>query len=239
MQHFVLLFRKGPQPLSEADQQRRQSAIRGWAQSQYAAGRRPEPRNLGAESAQPGLAAPVEAVGRWPLVALVFVEARDFAEATEIAAAHPAKDFDTSVEVRPWSSPAASLVTTRAAGAFDVDMKPQDAAGSPVGRFVLTKRYHGDLDATGTGEMLTGMTAEKGSAGYVAIELVAGKLAGRSGTFLLQHSGTMNRGSQSLGIAVIPGSGTGELAGLSGTMGIQIAADGAHTYTLDYSFPKP
>lgn len=239
MQHFVLLFRKGPQPLGEGAQQRRQAAIREWAQAQYAAGRILEPRNLGGESAQPGLVAPPSAVGEWPVVALVFLEAHDFAEATAVAAAHPAKDFDTSVEVRPWSPPAASLVAVRAAGAFDVEMKPQEAAGSPAGRFRLAKQYHGDLEAMGTGEMLTGMTAEKGSAGYVAIEQVSGTLAGRKGTFLLQHSGQMSRGAQSLSITVVPGSGTGELAGLSGTMAVQVSADGAHAYTFDYVLPAP
>lgn len=110
MQNFVLLFRQGPYQLTDADQTRRQAAIRNWARETAAAGHKPEPRSLASESAQPGLAAPAEAVGGWPLIAMVFVEARDFAEAGRLAAAHPAKDFNTSVEVRPWSSPAVSLL---------------------------------------------------------------------------------------------------------------------------------
>ncbi len=116
-------------------------------------------------------------------------------------------------------------------------MKPLEPSATGVGRFSLGKRFHGDLEAVGVGEMLTGMTAEEGSAGYVAIERVSGTLAGRAGTFLLQHTGTMNRGSQSLSILVVPGSGTGDLAGLAGSLAIQIAADGAHSYTFDYALP--
>lgn len=110
MQKFVLLFRQGPHPLSEADQFRRLNAIRAWVKATTAAGCKLEPRNLAAESARPGLAAPAEAAGTWPLTALVFLEARDFAEAVRLAADHPAKDFHTSVEVRPWSAPAVSLL---------------------------------------------------------------------------------------------------------------------------------
>ena len=112
MEKFVLLFRQGPATFTEADQARRQSAIRAWARAANAAGCRLEPRSLAPESARPGLAAPAEATGRWPLVALLFLEARDFAEATALAASHPAKDFHTSVEVRAWSAPAVSLLAT-------------------------------------------------------------------------------------------------------------------------------
>ena len=125
----------------------------------------------------------------------------------------------------------------KATGPFDVKMAPASAADAAVGRFTLDKKYHGDLEGSGTGEMLTAMTAVKGSAGYVAIEKVTGTLAGRTGTFHLQHSGTMNRGAPSLSITVVPDSGTGELAGLTGKMAISIAADGAHYYTFEYSLP--
>lgn len=126
----------------------------------------------------------------------------------------------------------------KATGPFDVKMTPASAADAAVGRFTLDKKYHGDLEGSGSGEMLTALTAVKGSAGYVAIEKVTGTLAGRSGTFQLQHAGTMNRGASSLSISVVPDSGTGELAGLTGKMSISIAADGAHYYTLDYSLPE-
>jgi hypothetical protein len=127
---------------------------------------------------------------------------------------------------------------THAAGPFDVKVTPQapDPGGDPaVGRMLLDKRFHGDLEATSRGQMLTAGTEVEGSAGYVAIEKVDGTLHGRRGKFTLQHSGTMTRGAPSLTIRVVPDSGTGELAGISGTMSITIAADGAHSYDFEYA----
>ena len=123
-------------------------------------------------------------------------------------------------------------------GPFEVKMSPQSAGDAIVGRFTLDKKYHGALDATASGEMLAAMTAVKGSAGYTAIEKVTGSLAGRTGTFYLQHSGTMTRGEGKLLITVIPDSGTGELSGLTGTMDIKIAADGSHAYVFEYLLPE-
>ena len=124
-------------------------------------------------------------------------------------------------------------------GTFDVTMTPQDlhaaAADSGIGRMALAKRYHGELDATGVGEMLAAMTATPGSAGYVALERVDGTLAGRSGTFFLQHAGTMDRGSPTLSVSVVPDSGADGLAGLSGRLGIRIEG-GVHYYDFDYAF---
>lgn len=114
-------------------------------------------------------------------------------------------------------------------------MTPQDAL-TDVGRLRLDKLFHGDLEAISQGEMLSFSTATAGSAGYVALEIVTGKLSGRSGTFALQHSGVMNRGAASLGLQVIPDSGTLELTGLSGTMSID-QSDGGHRYTLEYELP--
>jgi hypothetical protein len=98
----------------------------------------------------------------------------------------------------------------------------------------LDKKYSGDLDATAVGEMLSAGTAVKNSAGYVAIEKVTGTLHGRDGSFTLQHSATMNRGAPSLSITVIPDSGTGALAGITGSL--QIIIEGKkHSYVFDYS----
>lgn len=138
----------------------------------------------------------------------------------------------------PFVVAQAPLKTIKAAGPFDVKMAPQSATDAPVGRFALDKKYSGDLEASGTGEMLTGLTAVPGSAGYVAIEKVTGALAGRRGTFHLLHKGVMTRGAPALSISVIPDSGTGELAGLTGTMDIQVARDGSHSYTFNYSLPE-
>ena len=129
-------------------------------------------------------------------------------------------------------------MTTRATGPFEVKLAPlpayDDSETSTPARLSIDKVFKGDLVATSKGEMLSAMTAVKGSAGYVAIERVSGTLAGRTGSFVLQHTGLMNRGAPSLTITVVPDSGTGELEGLSGTMNIVIEG-GKHSYELDYS----
>ncbi len=123
----------------------------------------------------------------------------------------------------------------RARGPFEVTTTPQDDGGDGViGRLLLDKRYDGDLVATGRGQMLGARTPD-GSGGYVALERVEGALAGRSGTFVLLHRGTMRGGGDvRLEVEVVPGSGTGGLAGLAGTMAIMIEG-GAHAYELDYT----
>lgn len=127
---------------------------------------------------------------------------------------------------------------TQANGIFEVKVTPQPpeeaAAGAAIGRMLLDKQFHGDLEATSQGQMLAAGTEVKGSAGYVALERVSGTLHGRSGAFVLQHSGTMNRGMPSLTITVVPDSGTGGLAGLAGSMTIEIA-DGKHSYGFEYT----
>ena len=129
-------------------------------------------------------------------------------------------------------------MTSVAKGTFTVEMKPQAepsvADGVSLGRMSLHKRFEGDLVATGQGEMLTALTPVKGSAGYVAIERVAGTLQGRSGNFVFQHSGTMDQGAQRLSITVVPGSGTGGLAGISGQFRITIT-EGQHFYEFEYA----
>lgn len=133
-------------------------------------------------------------------------------------------------------------MNSSASGTFEVKMAPeaQDEvpAGVPLGRMSLDKQFHGDLEGTSTGQMLTAMTAVRGSAGYVAIERVSGTLHDRRGTFVLQHSGIMTRGAPQLVITVVPDSGTGELAGLAGTMKIDVA-DGNHSYALNYVLAPP
>ncbi len=131
-----------------------------------------------------------------------------------------------------------TAVTTRATGPFEVKMAPLGTHADPpvLGRMSLDKVYHGDLEGTAAGEMLAAMTPTEGSAGYVAIERVTGTLAGRTGTFMLQHNGLMNRGAPSLVINVVPDSGTGGLEGLSGTMNIVITG-GKHFYEFDYTLP--
>ena len=126
-----------------------------------------------------------------------------------------------------------------AKGSFEVTIQPLSNAevsdDATLGRFLLTKKFSGDLVAEARGQMLSAGTATPGSAGYVAIDQVTGTLAGRAGSFVLQHSGTMNRGAPGLSITVVPDSGTGELVGLSGTLKINII-DKQHFYEFDYSF---
>jgi hypothetical protein len=133
-------------------------------------------------------------------------------------------------------------VAEHAAGALEVKVDPQGEAdkaeGSTLGRYSLDKQYHGDLEATAKGTMLTAGTDVKGSAGYVALERVTGTLQGRSGSFVLQHSGTMAHGELQLSITVVPDSGTGQLTGIAGKMNIIIAA-GKHSYEFDYTLPAP
>src|SRR5690242_21180364 len=118
---------------------------------------------------------------------------------------------------------------TRAAGTFEVKLAPLVTDAPSIARMSIDKQFRGDLEAASKGEMLSAMTEVKGSAGYVAIERVTGTLHGRSGSFVLQHTGTMNRGEPQLSITVVPDSGTGELAGLAGRMAIIIEA-GRHSY---------
>jgi uncharacterized protein DUF3224 len=125
-------------------------------------------------------------------------------------------------------------MTNHAAGNFDVKLVPQPDADPALSRMSIEKQFHGDLDAASQGQMLAAGTAVKGSAGYVAIEKVTGSLHGRTGSFVLQHNATMNRGTPSLTIAVVPDSGTGQLTGLTGAMNIVIT-DGKHFYEFDYT----
>jgi Protein of unknown function (DUF3224) len=127
-----------------------------------------------------------------------------------------------------------------AAGSFEVTLQPlsnaEVSADATFGRFLLTKKFSGDLSAEARGQMLSAGTVTQGSAGYVAIDQVTGTLDGRKGSFVLQHSGTMNRGVPGLSITVVPDSGTAELAGLSGTLKINIV-DKKHFYEFEYSLP--
>ena len=129
----------------------------------------------------------------------------------------------------------------RATGPFEVNLTPQDDKIDPtLGRMTIEKTFHGDLEGTSKGQMLTASTDVKGSAGYVAIERVTGTLhtsAGpRTGSFALQHIGTLTRGAPELSITVVPDSSTGELVGLAGKMNIHIT-DGKHSYDFEYTLP--
>jgi hypothetical protein len=143
----------------------------------------------------------------------------------------------------PDRSPEAPMTSFHAAGPFEVQLSPQPATpaaeAAGLSRMTLVKQFHGDLEAGSTGEMLAFRDADKTSGGYVALETVRGTLGGRHGSFVLQHSSTMTRGEPAQSVTVVPGSGTGELAGLAGRMVIDIAANGAHAYGFDYTLAEP
>ena len=126
-------------------------------------------------------------------------------------------------------------------GTFEVKMSPASnpedrQEGISLDRMLLDKTYNGELSGTGQGEMLTAITPTKGSAGYVAIEQVRGRLMDKEGSFVLQHYGLMGGGEETLVLEIVPDSGSGDLVGIKGRMSIQIQ-DGVHHYTLEYDLP--
>jgi hypothetical protein len=138
----------------------------------------------------------------------------------------------------PSSSQKEKALSSHASGSFDVKVTPEaladKSADATLGRMSIDKQYHGDLEGMGKGEMLTAGSSVKGSGAYVAIERVTGTLAGRTGSFVLQHRGVMTHGTPELSITVAPDSGTGQLEGISGTMNIQID-NGKHSYEFEYT----
>jgi hypothetical protein len=124
-----------------------------------------------------------------------------------------------------------------ATGFFDVKLAPlapDDGPGTWFGRMSIDKRFHGDIEATSKGQMLSAHTAVKQSAGYVAFEQVTGTVQGKRGSFILQHMGMMNKGSAGQSILVVPDSGTEELTGIRGKMTIRVEG-GKHHYDFEYS----
>ena len=133
-----------------------------------------------------------------------------------------------------------AMMSLHAEGTFEVKNSPlgtDDAVtGTAIGRFGLDKQFHGDLEGGSKGEMLGAGNPATGTAGYVAIEQVSGTLNGRNGSFALQHFGTMEENKFDLIVKVVPGSGLGELTGISGSMTIAIA-NGKHSWKFDYTLP--
>ncbi len=126
-------------------------------------------------------------------------------------------------------------MTNFARGTFEVEMTPGNAeVGGAIGRFDFTKTFRGDFEGTGVGLMLSGGDPQSGSAGYVAMETVHGRLKGREGGFVLQQFATMRNGSQTMHYEVVPGSGSGDLKGLTGMLHLRVDEDGIHHYDLEY-----
>jgi hypothetical protein len=136
------------------------------------------------------------------------------------------------------SSPSSAQLTV--SGEFSVTIKPPvavdaDSQGPAIGRHVIVKEYQGALTGKSQGEMLTAGQPAQGEASYVAIESLHGTLDGRTGGFALAHFGQMHAGDSTLSVKVVPGSGTGDLAGLMGDLVIH-RESGKHRYTLTYWF---
>jgi hypothetical protein len=127
-----------------------------------------------------------------------------------------------------------------ATGSFDVDIDPQppylEQDGLKLSLNLVQKEISGDMIGSSEARMITAFTPTPGSAGYVAIEHFAGSVHGKSGSFALQHNGAMNKGDGQLTVTIIPDSGTGDLAGISGALEIHVE-DGQHSYTLNYELP--
>ena len=137
------------------------------------------------------------------------------------------------------SEPIQKGTTMKAQGTFDVKVTlqiPADKTNEPFERLLIAKQFHGDLEATSKLEMLGSRGPVEGSGGYVALELVTGKLGGKSGSFVLQHKGTMSKGAFMIDVRVVPDSGTDQLTGLSGSMAIVIEGN-KHSYSFEYTLP--
>ncbi|MGB9408339.1 MAG: DUF3224 domain-containing protein [Terracidiphilus sp.] len=129
-------------------------------------------------------------------------------------------------------------MTHHARGTFTVNVQPlTPPPAEGLGRFSIDKQIHGDLEATTKGEMFSGGDPKQGAAGYVAIEVVTGTLAGKHGSFALQHTATMDRSGFKMSVTVVPGSATGELKGIAGTFTIHIE-NGQHSYDFEYTLPE-
>ncbi|HJV21754.1 MAG TPA: DUF3224 domain-containing protein [Holophagaceae bacterium] len=130
-------------------------------------------------------------------------------------------------------------MTTHATGTFDVNVKPltaDNADWGAFGRLSIDKVFHGDLEGTSLGQMLAEGDGKGAGGGYVALERVTGTLHGRKGTFVLMHTGTLVDRRPEMVVTVVPGSGTGDLVGLSGRLQILLEG-GKHGYAFDYTLP--
>jgi hypothetical protein len=136
-----------------------------------------------------------------------------------------------------FAKPPEENVVHDAHGTFTVDVRPlTPAPAEGIGRYSINKTIHGDLEATTVGEMFTSGDPKQGAAGYVAIEVVTGTLAGKAGSFAMQHFATMDGAGPKMEVVVVPGSGTGELKGIEGSFGIRIEG-GEHFYDFEYTLP--
>jgi hypothetical protein len=133
---------------------------------------------------------------------------------------------------------------SHSSGSFVVKVAPVEASElgkkAGAGRMTIDKTWSGGMEGASQGEMLTSATESTGAMAYVAIERFSGKLDGKSGSFVFTHNATMMKTDPKSGvmqISIVPSSGTGELAGITGRLTITIDATGKHTYELEYQLP--
>lgn len=127
------------------------------------------------------------------------------------------------------------MTSGTAHGRFEIVLTPGDGLLAETGRLDFTKVWTGDFAGEGVGVMLSAGDPSSGAAGYVAIETVTGSLAGRSGGFAFLQQGLMSDGQATIRYAVAPGSGTGALVGITGSLEIDPA--NGHAWVLTYALP--
>jgi len=111
-----------------------------------------------------------------------------------------------------------------------------ESEGTELGRVHITRRFTGDLEGESTAELM--IAKSDGGGGYVGHDRITGALAGKSGSFVFQHTGLMGPDGVTNTGTIVPGSGTGELEGISGEGTMLADDDGNHTLTLTYALPE-
>jgi hypothetical protein len=123
---------------------------------------------------------------------------------------------------------------------FDVtDYTPAITTALPSGHLRMAKTYAGDLAGRSITQFTSAFDAERGVGTYVALESFEGTLGGRPGAFAFAHAASTSGADRfnEYGV-IVPESGTGELAGIAGTVQLRIDADGTHRLDVEYDLPS-
>ena len=117
------------------------------------------------------------------------------------------------------------------------DEKPYQEfeGGAKLTRAKVTQAYQGEISGTGEVEFLMSY-AVNGTASFVGVELVKGTIAGKSGSFVIQHVGTYDSGGARSVWSIVPGTGIGGLAGITGKGSYAATAESVPvTFSYDFS----
>lgn len=128
-------------------------------------------------------------------------------------------------------------MTHTAKGTFQIGMRPGEASSPHLGRMTFDKTWDGDLRGESVGEMLSIGDPKSGTAAYTVLEVLNGTLGGRHGSFAFHQYGTILAGQLALTYEIVPGSGSGELTGITGELKLTVV-DRVHCYELEYRFPE-